>query len=152
MIKPAHPATLLLATVLAMPAFGSTDATREDAVAMVKKAVAFIKAQGAERGTAAISDRDSPSIDRGLYLAVYGLDGKCLAHGDNPRQIGRDLIEQNATLVEESAAAAESLRHQAQQLGATVSSFRLANAPEGLDASRAGLAPSSMTAPLPLLS
>jgi len=35
------------------------------------------------------------------------------------------VTQQNAALVEESAAAAESLQHQAQQLAATVATFKL---------------------------
>ncbi len=93
MNKPAHLATLLLAAALSMPALGSPDATKDDAVAMVKKGIAFIKAQGPEKGYATISDKNGPFIDRDLYLVVYGLDGKCLAHGANAKQIGRDLID-----------------------------------------------------------
>ncbi len=86
-------ALLVLSALVCGPALGSTDATKEDAVAMVKKGVAFIKANGTEKGYAAISDKNGPFIDRDLYLVVYGLDGKCLAHGANPRQIGKDLID-----------------------------------------------------------
>jgi len=87
--------TVALAAGLAAPAVmaSAPEATRDDAVAMVKKGVAFIKAQGVDKGYAAISDNKGPFIDRDLYLVVYGLDGKCLAHGANIKQVGRDLIE-----------------------------------------------------------
>jgi signal transduction histidine kinase len=75
------------------PALGAAGPSREDAVAMVKKGVAFIKANGTEKGYAAVSDKAGPFVDRDLYLVVYGLDGKCHAHGANPKQIGRDLID-----------------------------------------------------------
>jgi cytochrome c len=52
-------------------------------VAMVKKGIAFIKANGTEKGYAEISNKKGQFIDRDLYLVVYGLDGKCLAHGAN---------------------------------------------------------------------
>lgn len=85
---------LTLALVCAAPLHAATaDATKEDAVAMVKKGIAFIKANGTEKGYAEISNKAGPFIDRDLYLVVYGLDGKCLAHGANPKQIGRDLID-----------------------------------------------------------
>lgn len=87
------PTLVAFATLAALPAFGKTDATREEAVAMVKKGIAFIKANGTAKGYAAISDKKGPFIDRDLYLVVYGLDGKCLAHGANEKQIGRDLID-----------------------------------------------------------
>lgn len=82
-----------LAATAALPALGASNATKDDAVAMVKKGIAFIKANGAEKGYAAISDKKGPFVDRDLYLVVYGLDGKCLAHGANEKQIGRDLID-----------------------------------------------------------
>ena len=75
------------------PALAAADATKDDAVAMVKKGIAFIKANGTEKGYAEISNPKGQFIDRDLYLVVYGLDGKCLAHGANPKQIGRDLLD-----------------------------------------------------------
>jgi hypothetical protein len=85
---------LPLALALAMaPAFGNTNASRDEAVALVKKGISFIKANGTEKGYAEFSNKAGAFVDRDLYLTVYGLDGKCLAHGSNPKQIGRDLIE-----------------------------------------------------------
>ncbi len=84
------PALLALAS---LPALSAAGPTREDAVAMVKKGVAFIKANGTGKGYAAISDKAGPFVDRDLYLVVYGLDGKCHAHGANAKQIGKDLID-----------------------------------------------------------
>ena len=90
---PALALSIGLTLALAGPAFGADSATKAEAVAMVKKGVAFIKAEGAEKGYAEISNKAGQFIDRDLYLVVYGLDGKCLAHGANPKQIGRDLID-----------------------------------------------------------
>ena len=85
-------ATLLLAFATT-PLLANGNASKDDAVALVKKGVAFIKANGPEKGLAAISDKKGTFVDRDLYLVVYGLDGKCLAHGANDKQIGRDLID-----------------------------------------------------------
>ena len=68
-------------------------ATKDEAVAMVKKGIVFIKTHGIEKGYAEVSNKAGPFVDRDLYLVVYGLDGKCLAHGANPKQVGKDLIE-----------------------------------------------------------
>ncbi len=91
---------LALGLALAAPAaWAAGNATKDEAQAMVKKAVAFIKVNGVEKGYAAISEtatsdkKAGPFIDRDLYVTVYGLDGKCLAHGVNAKQIGRDLID-----------------------------------------------------------
>ncbi len=81
------------AITLATAAHAGPNASKDDAVAMVKKGIAFIKANGVEKGYAAISDKAGPFIDRDLYLVVYGLDGKCLAHGANAKQIGKELID-----------------------------------------------------------
>lgn len=86
-------ATLALVALAASLPAAASDATKDDAVKMVKKGIAFIKAQGVEKGYAEISNKAGQFIDRDLYLVVYGLDGKCLAHGANPKQIGRDLID-----------------------------------------------------------
>lgn len=64
-----------------------------DATAMVKKGVAFIKAQGHEKGYAEISNKAGQFIDRDLYLVVYGLDGTVRAHGANAKMVGKNLIE-----------------------------------------------------------
>jgi cytochrome c len=68
-------------------------ATAAEATAMVKKGVAFIKANGKEKGYAEISNKSGQFIDRDLYLVVYGLDGTVHAHGANPRLIGKNIID-----------------------------------------------------------
>lgn len=67
-------------------------ATAKEAEAMVKKGVAYIKANGNDKGYAGISTKGGQFSDRDLYLVVYGLDGKVLAHGANQKMVGKDLI------------------------------------------------------------
>lgn len=74
-------------------AMAQTHATDKEAIAMVKKGVAFIKANGKEKGHAEISNKAGQFIDRDLYLTVYGLDGTVFAHGANEKMIGKNLIE-----------------------------------------------------------
>lgn len=85
--------TLSAAVALVSPVVQAQNATKDQAIAMVKKGVSFIKANGTEKGYAEISNKTGSFVDRDLYLVVYGMDGKCLAHGANEKQIGRDLIE-----------------------------------------------------------
>lgn len=85
-------ALTLLATALPLAALAS-NATQEEAVTMVKKGVAFIKTNGVDKGYSEITAKNPSFVDRDLYLVVYGLDGKCLAHGANPKQVGKDLID-----------------------------------------------------------
>jgi hypothetical protein len=68
-------------------------ATPDEATAMVKKGVAFLKANGHEKGWAEISRKGGAFSDRDLYLTVYGLDGTVHAHGANEKMIGRNLID-----------------------------------------------------------
>jgi len=82
-------ATLAVAgTVLAK----AEKATKEEAVSMVKKGIAYIKANGKEKAYALITGKDSQFKDRDLYLVVYGLDGVVRAHGQNPKMVNKNLI------------------------------------------------------------
>lgn len=68
-------------------------ATRDDATKMVKAGVAAIKADGAEKIYAEINNKEKRWIKEDLYLVVYGMDGKSLAHGANAKQVGLDLMD-----------------------------------------------------------
>ena len=85
--------TLIAAFALAGIAHAGEGATAAEATAMVKKGVAFIKAQGKDRGYAEISSKTSQFKDRDLYLVVYALDGTVRAHGANEKMIGKNLID-----------------------------------------------------------
>lgn len=71
----------------------ASNATKEEAVAMVKKGVEFVKANGKEKAYAEFSNKQGKWIDRDLYLVVYGLNGVVYAHGANEKMIGRNLID-----------------------------------------------------------
>ena len=67
--------------------------TAKEATAMVQNAIAHMKKVGREK---AFADFDNPKggfVDRDLYIVVYDLKGKVLAHGANAKLIGKDLIE-----------------------------------------------------------
>jgi cytochrome c len=68
------------------------NATAAEAVAMVKKGVAHLKAHGKEQGYADLS-QSGTFKDRDLYLVAYGLDGTVRAHGANAKMIGKNLID-----------------------------------------------------------
>jgi cytochrome c len=78
---------------LSLPAIGADHATKDEAMAMVKKAVGMIQQSGADKAYAAFDDKAGGFTDRDLYVVVYGLDGKVLAHGANAKLIGKDLID-----------------------------------------------------------
>lgn len=67
--------------------------SKEEAVAMVKKAVALVKSEGKEKAFAAFSDPANTTFhDRDLYVYAYDLNGVALAHGNNPKMVGKPLI------------------------------------------------------------
>src|SRR5258708_18416147 len=55
-------------------------ATTSEAEAMVKKAIVFYKKNGREKALAEFSKVSGKFVDRDLYVTVYALDGRCLAH------------------------------------------------------------------------
>jgi cytochrome c len=72
--------------------FAADPVTKDEAVAMVKKAVAAIKTEGPEKAYAEIDDPSGQFVDRDFYIVVYGLDGMVLAHGANKERIGTNQI------------------------------------------------------------
>jgi len=77
----------------ATPATAGEFATKNEAMATVKKAADFIKEQGPSKAYPEITNRAGKFVDRDLYVVVYGLDGKVLAHGGNEKLVGKDLID-----------------------------------------------------------
>lgn len=96
MIKIAIAATAAFLTISTAQAQDSKG-TAPEAIAMTKKAVAAIKAEGADKVYAAISAKEPRFVDRDLYVIVYDMTGKCLAHGANAKLVGKDLIENQDT-------------------------------------------------------
>ena len=88
-------AALVVASLsfVAVIAQAQTHATRDDATAMVRKGVAFVKANGKQKGYAEITSKQGQLRDRDLYLVVYGLDGTVHAHGANEKMVGKNLID-----------------------------------------------------------
>lgn len=68
-------------------------ATKEDAIAMVQEAMAVIKQRGTEKAYAEITNKGGRFHDRDLYITVFDLNGKVLAHGQRGELVGRNLIK-----------------------------------------------------------
>jgi cytochrome c len=86
----------LIASLFASAAIAAAregHATADEAKDMVKKGIAFIKANGKDKGYAEISNKGGQFTDRDLYLVVYGLDGVVRAHGANEKMVGKNLID-----------------------------------------------------------
>lgn len=88
-------AIAIAAGLLAAPGtlLAADHGTPEQAIAMVKRAVAMIKTDK-DKAFAAIADPANASFhDRDLYVYVYDLNGVALTHGNNPKMIGKSLID-----------------------------------------------------------
>jgi len=85
----------VLALMIGMPAAAQdkSKGTAAEATAMVEKAIAHIKKVGRDKAFADFSSKQPPWVDRDLYVVVYDMKGKVLAHGSNEKMIGKDVIE-----------------------------------------------------------
>lgn len=79
-----------LGLMLAATAHAAERGTAAEAEAMTKRAVAYIKTNGAEKAAQEFTQGTSFK-DRDLYVSYYELGGKVLGHGANPKLVGKDL-------------------------------------------------------------
>lgn len=84
---------LVLGTSLGMSAVAAERVTQKEAEAMVKKGVAFIKANPRDKALAEITDSKGQFVDRELYLTVYKMDGTAMAHGANAKFVGKNMMD-----------------------------------------------------------
>jgi methyl-accepting chemotaxis protein len=66
--------------------------SQEEATEMVKSAVAALEKNGREKTFAEICNKLGPFCDRDLYVVVYDMNGKNLAHGANAGNVGKEMI------------------------------------------------------------
>ena len=66
--------------------------TKDDAVAMVEKAVAAIKADGPEKAYAEIN-KGGQFANGEIYVVVSNFDGVTVAHATNPKLLGKNMTE-----------------------------------------------------------
>lgn len=64
--------------------------TPAEAEAMVTKAVAYVKANGAEKAAEEFTNGKTFK-DRDMYVVYTEFSGKVLAHGGNPKLVGKNL-------------------------------------------------------------
>jgi methyl-accepting chemotaxis protein len=67
--------------------------TKDEAVEMVRRAVASLENSGHETTFAEISNKLGRFCDRDLYVVIYDMQGRNLAHGANPGNVGKDMID-----------------------------------------------------------
>lgn len=67
--------------------------TADEAVALAKKAAAYIKANGKEKAYAEFNNPNGQFKDRDLYIFVVDFNGKTLAHGANVKLVDKNMAE-----------------------------------------------------------
>ena len=82
---------LVLVAVFGRPVLGEEHATKDACVAMVKKAVEYVKKEGVEKAYAVFDKKGGEFTDRDLYIYVQDMSGRTLAHGANAKLIGKDM-------------------------------------------------------------
>ena len=75
------------------PAVAGDYGTANEAIAHVKKAAAYLKANGKEKAFANFNDPNGAFKDRDLYIVVLDFTGKMLANGANAKLVGKNLME-----------------------------------------------------------
>jgi len=83
--------TAMLSMVFVGASHAADAGTPAEAEAMVKKAIALIKSAGPEKAYEEITNGKSLK-DRDLYVFVNTITGKSLAHGANPKMVGKDVM------------------------------------------------------------
>jgi len=83
-------ASMLMLALAALPALA---APKDDAMALVNKAVAHIKDVGKDKALADFNDAKGPFVKGDLYVFAYTLQGVILAHPMNAKLIGKDMTE-----------------------------------------------------------
>src|SRR5690606_9766198 len=67
--------------------------SQQEALEMVEKAIEAMREQGIDKVFADINNKLGPFCDRDLYVVVYDMQGRNLAHGANESLISKDLID-----------------------------------------------------------
>jgi cytochrome c len=86
---------VLAALVFISPlALAAEHASADDAVALVKSAISYIKANGRDKAMAVLNDDPQGQFHHGeLYVTVYDMNGISLANGVNKRLVGKSMMD-----------------------------------------------------------
>jgi len=80
----------MVSLMLSGAVYAADQGTAAEAEAMVKKAVAYVKANGPEKAAEEFTNGKSFK-DRDLYIVYTEFSGKVLAHGGNAKLVGKNL-------------------------------------------------------------
>ena len=85
----------VVALALSQGAQAEERGSAAEASALVKKAVAYVKANGKDKAFAEFNNPKGQFVDRSLYIFVYDLKGTSLAigNGNSAKMVGKDLSD-----------------------------------------------------------
>jgi signal transduction histidine kinase len=84
---------VLAAAVGFIPSAFANEPGEKDAIAMVEKGAAFMKASGKDQMIKRINAKDPDYVQGALYLTMRDEKGIILANPVNPAMIGKDLLD-----------------------------------------------------------
>ena len=82
-------AWLCAAASVLVPASAGEYATKDEAVTLVKQAIARVAEVGMDKAKPEFMDHGGKFVDRDLYLIVIDKDGMRVVHGQNPKLVGK---------------------------------------------------------------
>jgi cytochrome c len=83
----------LLAAAISSWSFAADKGSADEAVANVKKAVAYLKANGKDKAFAEFNNPAGQFSNRDLYIFVFDKQGVALSHGANKKLIGKNMLD-----------------------------------------------------------
>jgi signal transduction histidine kinase len=84
---------LLVATASVCAFAQANEPNEKDAIALVEKGAAFMKAKGKDEMIKQINAKDPEYVQGSLYLVMRDNKGVVLANPVNPAMVGKDLID-----------------------------------------------------------
>ncbi len=87
---------LLACPIIAIPESALAETvlgTPDEAKALVEEAAAYYKKVGREKALADFNDKQGKFVKKDLYIFAIDMDGNTLAHGDNQKLIGKNLLD-----------------------------------------------------------
>lgn len=84
---------LLVATASVCAFADANEPTEKDAIALVEKGAAFMKAKGKDEMIKQINAKDPEYVQGSLYLVMRDNKGVVVANPVNPAMIGKDLLD-----------------------------------------------------------
>src|ERR1700730_16309926 len=90
---------LIAAALTGLPVAGSmaNAPSKDEVVAVVKKAVAYYKANGKDKALAEFNNKDGQFAKGEDYVDVHDINGVCVAHPLSPAKVGLNHLDQSAS-------------------------------------------------------